>query len=55
MARNRILTEVKALLVRVYEDPIEDYLALAGTLGATNHSSANSNQLVFYARSYKKC
>ena len=37
IARNRISTEVKSLLVRVYEDPIEDYLALAGTLGATNH------------------
>ena len=39
--RNRIATEVKERLVRAYEDPTEDYLTVAGTLGV-NHSTARS-------------
>lgn len=39
--RNRISTEVKERLVRAFEDPAEDYLQVADTLGV-NRSTARS-------------
>ena len=39
--RNRIPNETRERIVRAFEDPSEDYLAVSGTLGV-NRSTARS-------------